>query len=96
MIEDSLGGTFQYLIELASPTAFRGFAVAEGYIQSLSITSVNLSTLRSSRRDNWASVSSFIVGNNTPESVPAPGSAALLIALLAMIALYRGSTRLWH
>jgi hypothetical protein len=95
VLEDSLGGTFQYLIELASPTAFRGFAVAQGYIESLSITAVNISVTGSTWRGKWATVDNLIVGNYDPNAVSAsaPAGLSLLLALVAIVGMSRRINR---
>lgn len=95
VLEDSLGGTFQYLIELASPTAFRGFAIAEGYIESLSITAVNISTSGTSWRGKWATAGNLIVGNYETDAVSAstPGVLGLLITVLGLLGVFRGPSR---
>jgi hypothetical protein len=86
VLTDTLGGVFQYLIETASATSFRGFTLSSGSIESITITAVNLQTFTRSNwmLAKWATVDNLVVGQ-----VPAPFGLGVLLAGLVTLVLAR-------
>ena len=91
VLEDSLGGVFQYLIDTASATSFRGFVLAAGSIESISITAVNLQAFT---RSNWMLAKWVTVDNLVAGQVPAPFSVGMLGSGILALLLMRAGQRL--